>query len=82
MIVTNESPNTGRLLENFVFLELIKKGFTVYTAKVGRDCEIDFFAMKGNKKMYIQVSESIIDEKTRERETRPFIMFLINIRDI
>ena len=71
-IVPNNITNTGRVLENFVFLELIKHGYDVYVGKIGRDYEIDFYALKENRKIYIQVSESIIDPQTREREMKPF----------
>ncbi len=73
-IVPNIETNTGRILENFIYLELIKHGYNVYIGKIGRDYEIDFFATKENRKMYIQVSESIIDPETREREIKPFTM--------
>ncbi len=71
-LIPNIESNTGRILENFIYLELIKKGYDVYVGKVGRDYEIDFVAIRNNKKTYIQVSESIIDPKTREREIKPF----------
>ncbi|MBI9008807.1 MAG: ATP-binding protein [Tenericutes bacterium] len=71
-IIPNSETNTGRILENFIFLELVKHGYNVYVGKVGRDHEIDFVATKDNKKMYIQVSESIINPTTREREIKPF----------
>ncbi|MFA5692543.1 MAG: ATP-binding protein [Acholeplasmataceae bacterium] len=71
-IIPNKDSNRGRVLENFVYLELIKKGYLVYTGKVLRDLEIDFVAIKDDVTTYIQVTESLIDPKTRERETRPF----------
>lgn len=71
-IIPNENANRGRVLENFVYLELIKHGYRVYTGKVGRDYEIDFVAIKNNETKYIQVTESLIDPTTRTREARPF----------
>ena len=71
-LVPNMERNTGRLLENFVYLELLKAGYEVYTGKVNRDQEIDFVATKEHRKIYIQVSETIIEPKTRERETSAF----------
>jgi uncharacterized protein len=71
-LVPNYYANTGKILENFIFLELIKSGYEVFVGKVGRDYEIDFIATKGNRKMVVQVSESVIDPTTREREIRPF----------
>lgn len=71
-LVPNKDSNRGRVLENFVYLELIKQGYKVYSGKVGRDYEIDFIAIKDNKNAYIQVTESLIDPSTRERESRVF----------
>lgn len=73
-IIPNVDTNTGRVLENFVYLELIKHGYNVYVGKIGRDYEIDFLATKGNRKIYIQVSESIVNPSTRDREIKPFKM--------
>lgn len=71
-IIPNEGSNRGKVLENFVYLELIKHGYRVYTGKVGRDYEIDFVAIKEKETKYIQVTESLIDPQTRQREARPF----------
>ena len=71
-IISNVETNTGRILENFIYLELIKKGYNVFIGKIGRDYEIDFVAIKDSRRMYIQVSESIIDPGTRAREIKSF----------
>lgn len=71
-LIPNKDTNTGRILENFVYLELIKHGYDVYVGKIGRDYEIDFVAIKDSVITYIQVSESIVDESTREREVKAF----------
>jgi len=71
-LVPNTDSNRGRVLENFVYLELIKQGYKVYSGKIGRNYEIDFIAIKNNEKIYIQVTESLIDPDTRERESRVF----------
>lgn len=73
-MVPNRDANTGRILENTVYLELIKHGYDVYIGKVGRDYEIDFYAVKESRRLYVQVSESIVDPKTREREVKPFTL--------
>jgi predicted AAA+ superfamily ATPase len=73
-IISNVDTNTGRVFENFIYLELIKHGYNVYIGKIGRDYEIDFLAIKDDRKIYIQVSESIINPTTREREVKPFKM--------
>lgn len=59
----------GHILENIVYLELLRRGFDVYIGKIG-NMEVDFIATKTNKKVYYQVSASILDEKTKERELR------------
>lgn len=59
--------DTGRLIENIVYFELLRRGYTVSIGKVG-DKEIDFIASGGNDKKYIQVCERLSDETTRERE--------------
>lgn len=63
---------SGQQFENFIYLELKKAGWSIQTINVNRDYEVDFLAEKNGEKMYIQVSESIIDENTRDREVRPF----------
>ena len=59
--------DTGRILENIVYFELLRREFNVSVGKIG-DMEIDFIATRGEEKVYIQVSDEITDAKTRERE--------------
>lgn len=60
----------GHVLENLVYLELLRRGFEVTIGKVGT-LEVDFVATKADEIVYYQVSATILDEKTRERELRP-----------
>jgi len=64
-----DASDTGRLLENVVFLELIRRGYKV-TSGSYRDLEIDFTAKKGDRTEYYQVTESMIRSGTAEREVR------------
>lgn len=63
-------------LENVVYLELCRRGYTVYIGKTG-DNEIDFVATRQNEKLYVQVTQRIESEKTEKREYER----LLEIRD-
>ena len=65
-----KSSNRGAVLENTVFLELIRRGYKVFIGKV-ENGEIDFVVFKGSETVYIQVAESIKDEAVFEREMKP-----------
>lgn len=59
--------DTGRILENIVYFELLRRGYDVSIGKIG-DMEIDFIATQGEDKVYIQVSDELTDAQTRQRE--------------
>ena len=54
-------------LENIVYLELCRRGYTVYVGKTS-DGEIDFVAVRQNEKIYVQVTQEINSETTEKRE--------------
>ncbi len=54
-------------LENVVYLELCRRGYTVHIGKTP-DGEIDFVATKQNEKLYVQVTQEINSVKTEQRE--------------
>jgi predicted AAA+ superfamily ATPase len=60
----------GSVLENIVYLELLRRGYKVSVGKVD-NIEIDFVAVKNGETTYIQVSESVMQPETLERELRP-----------
>ncbi len=60
----------GHLLENIVFLELLRRGYEVSIGKIG-PLEVDFVARKAKDIHYFQVSATILDENTRNRELKP-----------
>lgn len=59
----------GYLLENAVYLCLRRAGYQVYVGTI-KDSEVDFVAIKGVRRIYLQVTLSLAEEPTREREYR------------
>ncbi len=81
MLLGYRDVDRGHILENIVFLELVRRDYRVYIGKVG-DTEIDFIAEKPNEKIYIQVSESLSTNETLERELRPLKLIKDNYEKI
>lgn len=73
--------DNGRLLENIVYFELLRRGYTVSIGKID-DKEVDFIATKMNEKKYIQVTEMMAGEETRKRELQPMRMIKDNFEKI
>ena len=71
----------GHIIENIVFLELLRRHYRVYIGKVGEN-EIDFIAEKPEEKIYIQVTESMQSPETQQRELRPLQMIPDNYEKI
>lgn len=70
LLLGSKNTDIGHTLENIVYLELICRGFAVSIGKID-DLEIDFIAEKDGNKEYYQVSASVLDPATFEREITP-----------
>lgn len=77
LLMGQDREDTGHMLENLVYFELLRRGWRVTIGKVERwdaaarktkSVEVDFVARKGRAVSYYQVSESIMTPATRERE--------------
>ena len=71
----------GHSIENIVYFELLRHGYDVAIGKIGEN-EIDFIATNINSKIYIQVTESMANLGTRERELAPFYKIKDNFEKI
>ena len=69
MLLGSKQIDAGRILENIVYLELLRRGYDVYVGKVD-EFEVNFVAQNGKGTTYFQVALSVRDEKTLERELR------------
>ena len=81
MLLGYRDADRGHILENIVFLELLRRDYRVYIGKIG-ETEVDFVAEKPTDKLYIQVTESMLLPETRERELRPLKMIPDNYEKI
>lgn len=81
MLLGYRDADRGHMIENIVFLELLRRDYRVYIGKIG-ETEVDFVAEKPNDKIYIQVTESMQSPETRERELRPLQMIQDNYEKI
>ena len=70
MLLGSRETDAGHILENIIYLELLRRGYDVYIGKIG-EFEIDFVAQNSRGKVYYQVALTVRDEKTLERELRP-----------
>lgn len=70
LLLGEKSSDIGHILENIVYLELLRRGYTVNIGKV-ENLEIDFIAQNGADRIYYQVAASILDPATSAREFTP-----------
>lgn len=76
LMLSSWNSDYGSILENVVYLELRRRGYSISIGKLG-ETEVDFVATRLDERIYVQVTASMADENVRERELRP----LMQIRD-
>lgn len=70
-LLAGKKSDLGHIIENIVYLELRRRGYTVNVGAIPNG-EIDFVTRKGNEFGYYQISQSVLDPSTLERELKPF----------
>lgn len=70
LLLGQKANDIGHILENIIYLELVRRGYRVYVGKAD-NMEIDFVAQNEIGNTYIQVAASVRDEATLKRELRP-----------
>mgnify|MGYP000011112188 FL=1 len=70
IVLGRAGTDVGHLLENVIYLELLRRGFDVSVGKY-EDFEVDFVARDDNAVCYFQVAATVRDEATLNRELRP-----------
>lgn len=70
MLLGSRSTDVGHILENVIYLELLRRGYDVYVGKID-DLEVDFVAQDQKKTTYYQVAATVRDENTLKRELMP-----------
>ena len=70
LLIGERSRDIGHILENIVYLELLRRGYSASIGKVDR-LEVDFVAERGDERIYFQVAASVMDKTTYEREFTP-----------
>lgn len=70
MLLGSRNADTGHILENVVYLELLRRGYKVFIGKMENE-EVDFVAMSSKETIYFQVAATVRDEGTLMRELRP-----------
>ena len=87
-IIGNNQRDITRVIENIVYLELLRRGYEITIGKVNK-LEVDFVCRKENEPIYVQVSYLLAREETIEREFKPlrdisdnFSKYVITMDDI
>lgn len=66
-LLGSRQTDMGHILENIIYLELLRRGYEVHIGKVG-NAEVDFVAINAEGLEYYQVTQSVMEEQTRNRE--------------
>lgn len=84
----NAVKDIGKIMENAVYLHLVQCGYKVFVGKIGEK-EIDFVGEKDGTKIYVQVSVTIMNEKTQKRELDSlllvpdnYVKYIITLNDM
>ena len=72
VLVRGKDSDTGHILENIVYLELLRRGYDVYVGQLDDGGEVDFAAIGADNVIYYQVAATTLDESTLKRELDPF----------
>lgn len=70
LLLGRKRTDIGHILENVVYLELLRRGYEIYIGKLGQ-YEVDFVARTKEETIYIQVAATVRSEETYQREIRP-----------
>lgn len=70
LLLGTKQTDMGHILENVVYLELLRRGYEVYIGKIGKT-EVDFIAINAEGREYYQVSQTVMDQQTLKRELVP-----------
>lgn len=70
MLLGKSNMDMGYILENIIYLELLRRGYEVYVGKM-KEYEVDFVAKNQNETKYYQVALSVHDKNTLDRKLRP-----------
>jgi len=69
-LLGSKKADWGYILENIIYLELLRRGYEIYIGKVGTK-EVDFVAIKDGNTEYYQVAQTISEQETLIRELKP-----------
>lgn len=71
ILVRGKASDVGHILENIVYLELLRRGYEVYIGQLDDSSEVDFVAIGTNDTIYYQVAATTLEEATLVRELKP-----------